>query len=104
MQFRGFPDDVVRADIDWSEATKRMLKAEIKRHGWTYEDMSRELAAIGIIESEANIRNKISRGHFSAVFFVQCLAAMRCAYIDMTLLYRDRNLNNPARIVGTGEF
>jgi hypothetical protein len=35
-----------------------------------------KLAAIGTSETEANLRNKISRGGFSAGFFVQCLTAI----------------------------
>jgi hypothetical protein len=31
---------------------------------------------MGIPETEANIGNKISRGGFAAVFFVQCLIAI----------------------------
>jgi hypothetical protein len=35
-----------------------------------------QINAIGVSETDANIRNKISRGGFSAVFFVQCLVAI----------------------------
>ena len=35
-----------------------------------------ETAALGISETEANLRNKISRGGFTASFFVQCMMAM----------------------------
>jgi hypothetical protein len=34
------------------------------------------LADQGVMDSEPNIRNKISRGKFTAVFFVQCLMAI----------------------------
>ena len=34
------------------------------------------VADLGVTETEANIRNKIARGGFSAVFFMQCLVAM----------------------------
>jgi hypothetical protein len=33
---------------------------------------------MGIAETELNIKNKISRGGFTAVFFVQCLEAIGC--------------------------
>lgn len=35
-----------------------------------------KLHAIGVQETEANLRNKISRGGFSAGFMVQCLVAI----------------------------
>ena len=34
------------------------------------------IAAIGVVDSEPNIRNKLSRGKFTAVFLVQCLEAI----------------------------
>ena len=33
-------------------------------------------AKIGVDEKEANIRNKLARGKFSAAFLVQCLSAI----------------------------
>tara|TARA_R100001129_G_scaffold185623_1_gene174407 strand:+ start:2569 stop:2829 length:261 start_codon:yes stop_codon:yes gene_type:complete len=38
---------------------------------------------IGVMDSEPNIRNKISRGKFTAVFLVQCLTAIGVAEIRM---------------------
>ncbi len=35
-----------------------------------------KLADIGVMDSEPNIRNKISRGKFAAVFLIQCLEAI----------------------------
>ena len=42
----------------------------------TYKGLVEKLAALGIQESEANLRNKISRGGFTGAFLVQCLVAM----------------------------
>ena len=64
------------AETDWHALVKGMLKAEIKRRNLTYEQLSAKLAEIGVHETTDNIRVKISRGGFSAVFFVQCLRAM----------------------------
>jgi len=53
-----------------------ILKAEIKRAGLTYAQLVEKLEAIGVQEKEANIRNKLARGKFSAAFLVQCLEAI----------------------------
>jgi len=53
-----------------------LLKAELKRAGVTYAELTERLRAAGIDEKEVNIRNKLSRGKFSAVFMVQCLDAI----------------------------
>ncbi len=44
----------------------------------TYKGLVERLGTIRINETEANLRNKISRSGFTAAFFIQCLAAMGC--------------------------
>lgn len=44
--------------------------------GVSYSGLVEKLAAIGIRETEANLRNKISRGGFTGAFLIQCLTAM----------------------------
>ena len=63
---------------DWTAHVKGILKAELKRRHLGYQDLVGKLAAIGIKETEPNVRNKIARGSFTAVFFVQCLVAIGC--------------------------
>ena len=62
--------------IDWEARTKGLLKAELKRRGVTYSQLVGKLADIGITEAEPNIRNKLSRGKFTATFMLQCLEAI----------------------------
>lgn len=76
--------------VDWASEAKLILKSELKRRDMTYADLVRELAVIGVHETEPNIRNKISRGTFTAAFMLQCLAAARCAFLDLTLMYGER--------------
>lgn len=64
------------ADTEWEARVKGMLKAELKRRNVSYGELVERLAAVGVVDSEPNIRNKISRGKFTAVFFLQCLEAI----------------------------
>lgn len=64
------------AEKEWEDKIKRLLKAELARKGVTYAQLVEKLAEIGVVDSEPNIRNKISRGKFTAVFFIQCLEAI----------------------------
>jgi hypothetical protein len=64
------------AEKEWEDKVKRLLKAELTRKGITYAQLVGKLAEIGVHDSEPNIRNKISRGKFTAVFLVQCLEAI----------------------------
>jgi hypothetical protein len=61
---------------EWEDRVKRLLKAELARKGITYAQLVGKLADIGVMDSEPNIRNKISRGKFTAVFLLQCLEAI----------------------------
>lgn len=53
-----------------------MIKAELKRQNLTYEHLAQRLNIMGIEESEASIRNKVSRGTFSFVFALQAFEAI----------------------------
>jgi hypothetical protein len=68
-------------DRDWTAYTKGLLRAEMVKRHLSYKDLVEKLGAIGIRETEANLRNKISRGGFTGAFLVQCLVAM-----DVTVL------------------
>ncbi|MDI4657893.1 DUF6471 domain-containing protein [Xanthobacter autotrophicus] len=70
--------------IDWEGRVKGLLKAELKRRGVTYADLVEKLAAIGVEESEPNVRNKLSRGKFTAVFMLQCLDAIGAQQIRVS--------------------
>lgn len=61
---------------EYEEKAKNILKGELKRRGITYAGLVEKLAAIGVQETERNLANKISRGGFTAAFFIQCLKAI----------------------------
>jgi hypothetical protein len=69
---------------DWELKAANLLKAELKRKGVTYAQLVEKLAEIGVDEKEVNVRNKLSRGKFTAAFLLQCLAA-----IDTPTLHLD---------------
>ena len=60
----------------WDARVKNILKAELKRKGVSYKELAERLAAVGVQETEPNIRNKLARGKFTAVFMVQVLTAI----------------------------
>jgi len=61
---------------EWESKAANLLKAELKRKGVTYSQLVERLADIGINEKEVNVRNKLSRGKFSAAFMLQCLSTI----------------------------
>jgi 3-mercaptopyruvate sulfurtransferase SseA len=68
---------------DWQAQIKGILKAELKRRNVSYADLADKLSKIGIKDNERNIANKIARGSFTAVFFIQCLEAIGCETIHL---------------------
>ena len=70
-------------EIDWHARVKGILKAELKRRNLGYRELAERLEAVGVHETERNIANKISRGGFSATFFVQCLEAIGCETLKL---------------------
>ena len=72
------------ATVEFEEKAKNLLKGELKRKGVTYAQLAEKLGAMGISETERNLNNKISRGGFSAAFFIQCLTAIEAQDIRLT--------------------
>lgn len=68
---------------DWEEKAKGLLRAEMARRGATYAQLVDKLAAIGIEDNERNLRNKVSRGKFTAGFLLQCLFALGCSSLHL---------------------
>jgi len=56
---------------DWEAKAANILKAELKRHGVTYAQLAEMIG-----DKEPNVRNKLSRGKFSAAFLFQCLSSI----------------------------
>jgi hypothetical protein len=73
------------ADNDqWEAKVKGLLKAELKRRNVTYAQLVEKLAALGVRETEPNVRNKLARGKFTAVFLLQCLEAVGASSLRLS--------------------
>lgn len=62
---------------------KNMLRAQMMHNGVSYAALAERLAAFGITDNELNLRNKVSRGRFTAVFFIQCMKALDADWIKV---------------------
>ena len=60
----------------FEKKAKILLKTELARAGIGYNELVEKLAVIGVEETYAGVSNKISRGKFSFVFFLQCMKAL----------------------------
>lgn len=62
---------------------KRMLRAEMVRRGISYEDLVQRLSEAGVKETSASLRNKVSRGSFTADFFLRALESMGVTKLNL---------------------
>jgi hypothetical protein len=56
---------------DWEAKAANILKAELKRQGVTYAQLAELIG-----DKEPNVRNKLSRGKFSAAYMIQCMSVI----------------------------
>lgn len=61
---------------DWEAKARGIIRAEMARQNVTYSQLVERLESIGAAEDERNLRNKVSRGKFTAAFLLQCLRAL----------------------------
>ena len=71
-----------KSKADWARYSRNLLKGELHRRGINYADLSVRLKQIGVKETPPNLRNKINRGTFSALFLFQVLRAIGCRTLD----------------------
>lgn len=71
--------------MNWENEARLLLKAEIARRGVTYERLAKRLQAIGVQETVRSIANKMSRGTFSFVFFLQCMKVLGAQSVTLVL-------------------
>jgi hypothetical protein len=74
----------IAMNTEWEAKVKGLLKGELKRRGVTYYQLVDKLAEIGVHETEPNIRNKLARGKFTAVFLLQCLEAIGASSLRLS--------------------
>lgn len=66
---------------DYAERAKRLLRGEMVKRGITYDTLSERLAVLGLHDTTVNLRNKVSRGKFTAAFLLAALEAIECKSI-----------------------
>ena len=66
-----------KSDKEWADRTARYVKAQLKRHDITYDELAERLKPLGYDgETRASIANKLARGTFPAPFLLAAMAAM----------------------------
>jgi Domain of unknown function (DUF6471) len=66
---------------------KALLRAEMAKRRLTYESLAALMWDFGIEENERNLRNKLSRGSFSAAWFFSVMMMMEVKSLDFSHAY-----------------
>nr|WP_299507790.1 DUF6471 domain-containing protein [Cypionkella sp.] len=63
-------------NVDFEDRAKRLLREAMDAKGLTVAELTERLKGIGVTMSVGGVANKISRGGFSAAFFLMCMDAI----------------------------
>lgn len=63
---------------EWETKAANILKAQLKLNGVNYAQLAELIG-----DKEPNVRNKLSRGKFSAAYFLQCLSAIKTTTVQL---------------------
>lgn len=66
---------------------KVVLRTEMMKYEVTYDDLATRLAGVGVVEEGGALRNRASRGTFSAAFLLQCLAVIGTKSVNVVEFY-----------------
>lgn len=68
---------------EYGERAKRLLRAAMVKRDVTYDGLVERLAALGVPETTANLRNKVSRGKFTAAFLLAVCDALEISSLTL---------------------
>ena len=94
------PNETVQPDDDFDpkanasamdkagmQVAKGLLRAEMAKRQLTYDGLVSLMVDYGIEETERNLRNKVSRGSFTAAWFFALMMMMEVKSLDMAHSY-----------------
>jgi uncharacterized protein DUF6471 len=72
--------------MNWENQARGIVRAELVRRQQTYKSLAKRLQHVGFKETERSVANKMSRGRFSFVFFLQCMHALGAKSVAFKLV------------------
>jgi hypothetical protein len=69
----------------WRLQASRILHAKLKRAGFTYAQLARQMTAMKVADIESSVRIKLSRGSFSFAFVLQVMHALGRTTFDVSI-------------------
>ncbi|MGF6803365.1 hypothetical protein OKW48_006861 [Paraburkholderia youngii] len=70
-------------ELDYAEFARRSLKTVLSTRGITYAQLADRLSALGHVETETSIAQKVRRGTFQFAFFILCMKAVGVSRVSI---------------------
>jgi hypothetical protein len=83
---RRMADESSITDADWESVAKNLLRGQLMTKGLSYAKLAEAMAGIGVEETEVSIKNKVGRGRFTFMFFLQAMTAIGTSRILLPTL------------------
>lgn len=72
------------SEQDWKQHVKGLVRAEMVKRSISFTDLADLLEQkFGVVDTPANLSNKIGRGTFGAILMVQILEAIGCESLSL---------------------
>ena len=81
---------------DWKRVARRLLRNEMDKRAVRFKKLSSLLESQGVTLEVVPLTNKVNRGTFSFIFFLQC---MRALDVDVIRLF-DKELEAAKEMTG----
>ena len=65
------------------ETIRRLLRSQMAAKGVEYRELARRLEALGVVQSETNLRSKVNNGSLGAQLFLYIQLALGARRIDL---------------------
>jgi hypothetical protein len=69
--------------VDWNLEARGVLRGELARRDIGYKKLAQLLNGIGVSETQRSITNKLSRGSFSFIFYLQCMTVLSGSVVEI---------------------
>lgn len=69
--------------MDWKKKATSIIKVELAKQDMGYDELSKLLSEIEVVETAGNIATKLNRGTFSFTFALQIFKALKLKKINL---------------------
>jgi len=82
---------------EWQCVASRLVRAELQKRGINYPQLSKLLKEIGMIQTPATLRSKLSKGNFGAALLLAIFQVIKADInpVELCVILAGCNKNTP---------